>query len=243
MMETMPEKNIPLKPRILLVEDSVDWREEIKEVLPDCEEVLGLTPCYEVVEVDSVSSAKQYIDKVSEGTHLDIVLLDLSLSEVSGIDSGLTVLRYLRQKKIDLPCIVFTGYNLPMSRANQIFREYNVFAGLEKPEGISHLREVIESALGGKVEKMPAAPGRATIVELLTNSFDDMEISMICFEHFPEVENRFGESTNKMRKIKLLLEYCERQRQTSRLLQVVKEKNPLQYQFYLGVLDPATIKI
>jgi len=124
--------------RILIVEDDPAWREEIAEVLSG----------YELITAASVGEACRWIDKVDqENCAIDLVILDLGLSETTGIDSGLTVLAHLKEQIPEVPCIIFTGRTLPMGKAVSLFQEYHIFEGLEKPRDMPRLVRVVRSAL------------------------------------------------------------------------------------------------
>ena len=138
--------------RILIVEDDSDWREEIAGVLSG----------YELVEASSVEEAHRLIDDADqENRTIDLVILDLGLSKTTGIDSGLSVLAYLKDRAPHVPCIVFTGRSLPMSRASSLFQEYHIFEGLEKPRDMPRLPQVVRSALGQvEAQRGPGDPGK-----------------------------------------------------------------------------------
>jgi CheY-like chemotaxis protein len=124
--------------RILIVEDDPDWQEEIAEVLSG----------YELIAASSVGEACQRINEVNqEKCAIDLVILDLGLSQTTGIDSGLTVLAHLKDQIPNVRCIIFTGRTLPMGKAASLFQEYNIFEGLEKPGDMPRLAKVVRSAL------------------------------------------------------------------------------------------------
>ena len=141
-----------MRRRILIVEDDSDWREEIAGVLSG----------YELAEASSVEEAHRLIDDADqENRTIDLVILDLGLSKTTGIDSGLSVLAYLRDRAPQVPCIVFTGRSLPMSRASSLFQEYHIFEGLEKPRDMPRLPQVVRSELAQvKVQRDPSDPGK-----------------------------------------------------------------------------------
>ena len=138
--------------RILIVEDDSDWREEIAGVLSG----------YELAEASSVEEAHRLINEADqEDRTIDLVILDLGLSRTTGIDSGLSVLAYLKDRAPQVPCIVFTGRSLPMSRASSLFQEYHIFEGLEKPGDMPRLPQVVRSALAQvEVQRGPGDPGK-----------------------------------------------------------------------------------
>jgi len=137
---------------ILIVEDDSDWREEIAGVLSG----------YELAEASSVEEAHRLIDEADqENRAIDLVILDLGLSKTTGVDSGLSVLAYLKDRAPQVPCIVFTGRSLPMSRASSLFQEYHIFEGLEKPGDMPRLPQVVRSALAQiEVQRGPSDPGK-----------------------------------------------------------------------------------
>ncbi len=227
-----------MRQRILLVEDNPDWREEIIELLSDR---------YRFIEADSVGQARSSIDDVSEGLKVDIVILDLELSRTVGIDSGLSVLKYLRQKLPDIPCIVFTGQELSMDRANSLYRDYNIMAGLAKPMGILQLPSTISDILASGQKKTPFKSveskagamqpediGRDTYLRLLSESFNDDELVEISFAYFPEVYDGFTDNMTRRAKMLSLLDYCVRRNQLDKLLEIVRERNPSKYEEILS---------
>ena len=124
--------------RILIVEDDAGWRSEI----------VGVLSGYEVAEASSVQEAYLEIDEAhSKGLPIDLVILDLGLSATTGIDSGLAVLAHLKERMPEVPCIVFTGRELPMGTAASLFEEYHIFKGLEKPRDMPRLAQVVRAAL------------------------------------------------------------------------------------------------
>lgn len=138
--------------RILIVEDDSDWRDEIAGVLSG----------YELIEASSVEEACRLIDEADqENRAVDLVILDLGLSKTTGIDSGLSVLAHLNDRTPQVPCIVFTGQSLPMSRASSLFQEYHIFEGLEKPGDMPRLPQVVRSALAQvEVQRISTAPDK-----------------------------------------------------------------------------------
>ena len=65
---------------------------------------------------------------------------------------------------------------------------------------------------------------------LLNRSFSNEEIADISFFHFPEVYDEFADGMTRGSKLRLLIAFCERQGLYEKLLEIVKEKNPNQYQ-------------
>src|SRR5688500_14538826 len=125
--------------RILLVEDDPGWREVIADVLRSK---------YLLATADSAGRAVEYVDSwQATQAPVDLIILDLELSKLPGIDSGISVLAYVREKGYTMPCIIFTARDLPMSKANTLYKKYDVYTGLEKPGDMPILLSTVEEAL------------------------------------------------------------------------------------------------
>ena len=83
---------------------------------------------------------------------------------------------------------------------------------------------------------------RSALRELLTAAFTDGDLTALCYDHFPQVYDKFGEGMGKSAKVHLLLEHCVSHKEVETLLASVHEHNPAQYErFECGQLPaPAT---
>jgi hypothetical protein len=70
------------------------------------------------------------------------------------------------------------------------------------------------------------------IRQLLTEAFDDQELTTLCFDHFRTVYENLSSGMSKGQKIQYLLDYCVRQGQIEVLLELVKERNPTKYDHF-----------
>lgn len=68
------------------------------------------------------------------------------------------------------------------------------------------------------------------IRKLLSNAFNDDELIIFCFDYFPEVSQRLSPVMGLFIKIQILLDYCKRYGQFEKLLQLMKQENPHQYE-------------
>lgn len=134
-----------------------------------------------------------------------------------------------------------------MDRANSLFRDYHIQAGLAKPMGMlqlpSTIRDILDSGKGKMVAiqeesktiaEKPEDINRDTYVRLLSESFNDNDLQEISFAHFPEVYDGFTDNTNRRTRILNLLDYCVRHNQLDRLLVIVRDRNPHKYEEILG---------
>jgi tetratricopeptide (TPR) repeat protein len=80
----------------------------------------------------------------------------------------------------------------------------------------------------------------ATIRDLLMGAFNDEELTALCFDGFPEVYEGFAVGMSKGQKIQRLLDYCARHAQIAKLLDHIREQNPIQYAKYVARLKPAS---
>lgn len=72
----------------------------------------------------------------------------------------------------------------------------------------------------------------AQIRTLVTEVYDDEELTIFCSDHFREVVDRFGSGTGKREKAFLLVEYCYRHEELDTLLKKVKAERPQKYEMY-----------
>ncbi|MFP4439703.1 MAG: TIR domain-containing protein [Chloroflexaceae bacterium] len=73
--------------------------------------------------------------------------------------------------------------------------------------------------------------------ELLTAAFSDEELVALCFDHFRPVYQDFAGGMSKGAKIQRLLDYCMREHHIEQLVEIVKERRPVQYQQYVDRLE------
>lgn len=77
------------------------------------------------------------------------------------------------------------------------------------------------------------APFRlAPIRKLLEGGLSDSELTGLCMDTFPEVQDRFGDGMSKLQKINLLLDFCRRQLRFGELLTAVQEINAAQFEIF-----------
>ncbi len=81
--------------------------------------------------------------------------------------------------------------------------------------------------VAGEMEKPAWDTG--LIRQLLTEAFDDQDLTALCYDHFHPVYEKFGSKMGKGEKTQRLLEYCTRQNQLDTLLKLVEANNPSQY--------------
>jgi hypothetical protein len=70
----------------------------------------------------------------------------------------------------------------------------------------------------------------AVIRQLLLAAFDDEDFTDFCFDHFPEVHNKFSSGMSRSGKVRRLIDYCQRRLVFAELLALVESENPAQYQ-------------
>jgi tetratricopeptide (TPR) repeat protein len=83
------------------------------------------------------------------------------------------------------------------------------------------------------VDNNQKQPSRSAIRELLKNALSDDDFLDMCQDNFPDVHKQFTEGQTKAGKIRILLDYVERQRKVSELLQEIAKINPRQYAEFL----------
>jgi hypothetical protein len=77
-------------------------------------------------------------------------------------------------------------------------------------------------------------PNLRTIRDLLTKAFEDSELGRLTFyqPEFRSVYEKFSDGMSKEQKIDLIVEYAERQILIDKLLVLIKENNPRQYEAF-----------
>jgi hypothetical protein len=81
-------------------------------------------------------------------------------------------------------------------------------------------------------------PGYNTtaIRQLLTAAFSDEELTAFCFDNFPEVYDKFGGGMSRTGKVQELIEHCQKRLLFDKLLQLVEQANPAQYERFRAQL-------
>src|SRR4051794_27812652 len=72
----------------------------------------------------------------------------------------------------------------------------------------------------------------AAVRELLDVAFSDDGLSTFCFDHFREVYDQFAAGQTKGQRVRMLVEYVNRQRELDKLLAAVRKANPKAYAEY-----------
>jgi len=93
-------------------------------------------------EVELAESGREGVDRFNQlGTDVGLVLLDLSLDDLSGED----VLSHLRHTAPDLPCIISSGHSLDNFELPESLKPNTHF--LEKPYRASQLSQLVADIL------------------------------------------------------------------------------------------------
>ena len=71
-----------------------------------------------------------------------------------------------------------------------------------------------------------------TIRQLLSDAFDDEELIVFCYDHFPEVHKKFSTAMSLLLKIHYLVAHCQRHGKIDTLLQLIAKKNSYQFEKY-----------
>lgn len=115
---------------IVVADDDTDVREMIAEALGG--------PDRRVIQARNGVEAVRW----ATSTHLDLVVLDLLMPEMDGVES----FRRIHAARPDLPVVIVTGY--PESDLMLRVLEIGPFTVLQKPLDINKLRKVVDLIIG-----------------------------------------------------------------------------------------------
>lgn len=117
--------------RLLIMDDEVEIRDLVREVAEEAG--------YEVREVGTEREFKKQLDEFQP----DVIVLDVVMPDVDGI----TLVRYLAEKRCPARVIIISGYGKDyVANARRIGTSYGLtdIQGLIKPFALSALRSVLE---------------------------------------------------------------------------------------------------
>ena len=90
---------------------------------------------------------------------------------------------------------------------------------------------------------MNSAYNSAAIRRLLLAAFSDDEFTFFCYDHFPEVYQKFATGMSFPAKVQILIDHCVRYNTFTGLLPLIEEANPAKYAEFTPSLqkpDPKT---
>lgn len=122
--------------KILIVDDEEDIRVALKRVLSR-----------EGYQIELAESASEAIQRISSGEPFSVVISDILMSGMSGIDFT----KFIAEKQINLPVILITG-NPNLSSAESAIR-YHAFEYISKPVDRTQILSVVKRALEVKNQK------------------------------------------------------------------------------------------
>lgn len=85
---------------------------------------------------------------------------------------------------------------------------------------------------------MNELPLTAKIRKVLTEGFDDEELTCLCFDYYREVHNRFAAGMTKTAKIYALITYCEQRKKLPALVGILRIERPETYTAIFGNQPP-----
>ena len=82
------------------------------------------------------------------------------------------------------------------------------------------------------------------IRELLSSAFNHDEFTIFCFDHFPAVHKQFSSVKGFLLKIQYLLDFCQQHGQWEKLVELVAQINPYQYEQHQPYVksEPSRVK-
>jgi putative two-component system response regulator len=126
-----------LEESVLVVDDEAGTRNFVKNALQSVGDL-------NVLDAENVCDAREILS----GRSVDLILADVVMPDESGID----LLRWCRDEKIDTPFLVMTGYTNLDCVVDAI--NLNVHSFLQKPFSVEQLMETVTSALAkGRYER------------------------------------------------------------------------------------------
>ncbi|WP_188692299.1 sigma-54-dependent transcriptional regulator [Silvimonas amylolytica] len=138
--------------RVLVVDDEVDLAELLELTLLK----MGLS----VDTANSVTEARRRLDS----QRYDFCLTDMRMTDGDGMD----VIRYVQQKRLDVPVAVITAYGSTQNAVDAL--KAGAFDYLAKPVSLEQLRTLIKSALSLDEETAPTQADNAPARMLLGES-------------------------------------------------------------------------
>lgn len=77
-------------------------------------------------------------------------------------------------------------------------------------------------------------PDTATIRQCVLEAFPDQEFTPFCYDHFRPVYDYFATGMDRLQKVQILMEYCDRQGEYEKLLALIEKLRPHQYRQFFG---------
>ena len=98
--------------------------------------------------VKAVASAEEALDEI-EAQHYDLCFLDVILPGMTGLDA----MKRINERSPNTKVVIMSGSSLDEAMKGQI--EDLAYAFIEKPFGLSHIREVTERVAAALIEQEP----------------------------------------------------------------------------------------
>jgi len=224
----MPRYNDKNAPKVLIIEDQESWQERLFSFF----RANGYTP----IIAPDIDTAIAHLEKYS----FEVVTIDRQLEEhpTDSFDqmSGDIILDHIKCKYPHITSLMVTASQITIDEFQEIQHLYDLDYFVSKI-GLNSikLKLALERANENKLKRIgqdnlsppvhiedlperPAGKSSHPAHKALTN----MMVTILCYDHFPQVYKRFRPDTNKTNKINRLLDYCEDQNQTAELLELIK---------------------
>ena len=227
---------------VLIVDDDRDWRDRLEDWVSELD--LG----YGCVVTCDLEAGREAIYKLRPRA----LVLDLKLTPPKTAEASVFLGWLLAEQAMfcNVPTLIVTGYAV---EAASIVSQYQVVAFFDKgavtkkafQEGLVRARqatpkkgaprgrkklEMIQSARTSAAKAMHTSiPDTASIRWLLLKAFNDEALTTFCYDHFRPVSENFSTGMSLGHKVQLLIEHCERQEETKKLLRLVKKYNPTKF--------------
>ncbi|NIA10417.1 MAG: response regulator [Nitrospiraceae bacterium] len=123
-------------PRILIVDDEVKLVKKLKKLLEN-----------DGYRIETASNGLEALDIINKPTQIDVIISDIRMEKMD----GLTFLKEIQQKNLDLGVIMITGYGNMDTYLDSVY--FGAFEYMQKPVNYEVLLKTINRLLHDKKRK------------------------------------------------------------------------------------------